>query len=83
MLSKCANPDCSHRFLYLHEGKLFRWDGRQIIQHRSFLADQSKPSRKLEYFWLCNDCSRRMTLVFRRDTGVTIRPLAWVQKAAS
>ena len=23
MVSKCANPECSERFLYLHQGKLF------------------------------------------------------------
>jgi len=23
MISKCANPACSNRFFYLHEGKLF------------------------------------------------------------
>jgi len=26
MISKCANPACSARFLYLHEGKLFRFE---------------------------------------------------------
>jgi len=24
MVSKCANPNCSAPFLYLHQGKLFR-----------------------------------------------------------
>jgi hypothetical protein len=24
MLSKCANPDCSAKFRYLHDGKVFR-----------------------------------------------------------
>jgi hypothetical protein len=83
MLSKCANPDCSNRFLHLHEGKLFRWDGREILQHPHFKTDLSKPSRKLEFFWLCSDCCRWMTLVFRVGTGVTVRPLVRVQKAAS
>ena len=26
MISKCANPGCSTRFLYLHSGKLFRFE---------------------------------------------------------
>ena len=26
MISKCANPACSSRFLYLHEGKLYRFE---------------------------------------------------------
>jgi hypothetical protein len=82
MLSKCANPDCSNRFLYFHQGKLFRWDGREITQHH-FRADQSKLIRKVEFFWLCEDCSRWMTLVFRQNKGVTIRPLNRAQKAAS
>jgi len=83
MLSKCANPDCSHRFLYLHEGKLFRWDGREIVQDSHFRTDRSKPSRKLEFFWLCNDCSRWMTMVFREEKGIIVRPLPRFQKAAS
>jgi hypothetical protein len=33
MVSKCANPECSERFMRLHQGKLFRWDGANARQH--------------------------------------------------
>lgn len=50
MLSKCANPACSNSsFRYLREGKLF--------------VNESRKSRKLEYYWLCNECCRKMTLI--------------------
>jgi hypothetical protein len=39
-------------------------------------AEGKMPVRHLEYFWLCEDCAPRMTLVFERGTGVRIRPLA-------
>jgi len=83
MLSKCANPDCTNRFLHLNEGKLFRWDGREILQHPHFRTDHSRPSRKIEFFWLCNDCSRWVTVVFGEGKGIIVRPLAGVQRAAS
>jgi hypothetical protein len=51
VVQKCANPSCSATFRRLGEGRLFAaeaaGDGR---------------SRRLEYFWLCNSCSRTMTV---------------------
>lgn len=53
MLDKCSNPSCSAPFLYLQEGKLFRLEIDPAINHRA------GPD---EYFWLCDDCSSKMTL---------------------
>lgn len=84
MLSKCANPNCSTVFLYFRNGKLFRWDGSEISQ-RPQLANVThrKPVRKPEFFWLCGNCSTRMTVVFREGTGVTVRPIVRTHKVAS
>ncbi len=72
MLSKCANPGCSHPFLYLHEGKLFRVDvPRQQISDAAGSMDieQRKLPQRVEYFWLCDSCASHLTIV-RTNNGV-------------
>jgi hypothetical protein len=56
MVSKCANPDCSVPFRYFHTGKLFRAETSLGLDRRRALGQdlpQSKPLRRLEFFWLC------------------------------
>jgi hypothetical protein len=86
MLSKCVNPNCSTPFVYLRDGKLFRWDGWGISHHEPDITTSSasgKPTRKLEYFWLCGDCAASMTVVFREGIGVTVRTFAKAYQAVS
>jgi hypothetical protein len=86
MLSKCANPDCSERFLYFRRGKLFRWDAdtRNLMATRYGEDPGSrKPPRRVEFFWLCDDCAANMTLSFQDGAGVTAKPLVKAQTAAS
>jgi hypothetical protein len=84
MLSKCANPNCSKRFIYFREGKLFRWDGLGTIEHPQLVkGTQGKPARKTEFFWLCGNCATSVTVVFRKGSGVTVRPIERTHKAAS
>jgi hypothetical protein len=85
MISKCANPSCSAAFLYLHEGKLFRFEREATDDTEPLLGfDRTvrKHSRGVEFFWLCEKCSMTMTLAYRKGAGVTIRSLT-VLKAAS
>jgi hypothetical protein len=83
MLSKCANPDCSQTFLYLRQGKLFRFDVPVLRDDGDHNAQQSSGGRyRNEYFWLCDYCSMRMTLVCDRTLGVRTIPLMQY-KAAS
>src|SRR5712691_11891584 len=42
-----------------------------------------KPSRHIEFYWLCNDCAAAMTLTYKKGIGVTTKPLARAQGAAS
>ena len=56
MLSKCMNPACEARFLYLREGRLFRLP----VRHPKARASSSD---RTEYFWLCSACARTMTVV--------------------
>ena len=83
MVSKCANPACSAPFLYLHQGKLFQIEvgtsGRSDPVH----VANPKPSRRLEYYWLCDACSKRMTMKYQPGIGVVTSPIARARKAAS
>jgi hypothetical protein len=73
MLSKCANPGCSARFLYLNRGKLFRIP-RQSDAVCENSSDNKKTTRRLEYFWLCGECAGELTLAFRKGVGVVPVP---------
>jgi len=86
MISKCANPACSARFLYLHEGKLFRFE-REAQNHDEVLLGFDpavlKRENNVDFFWLCGRCSATMTLVHCRGLGITMHPLHHLLKAAS
>jgi len=86
MVSKCANPVCSEPFRYLHEGRLFRMEVDPPFAARTEAAgwtDGKKPSRRLEFFWLCDSCASRMTLQSEPGRGVKVVHLARAQRAAS
>jgi hypothetical protein len=87
MLSKCANPDCPSSFRYLHEGKLFRvhFDSSETESASTpyIDGDSKKPIRRVEFFWLCKDCSEKMTLHFEKGIGVSIRPVTRTEVMAS
>src|SRR5271168_4975381 len=83
MVSKCANPECSERFMRLHQGKLFRRDGANAPQRLNRGAGpETKKARKVEFFWLCGNCARGMTVVFDMDAGVTTKALVDSDRAA-
>lgn len=78
MLSKCANPDCSASFLYLHQGKLFRFEvetrNRANPMRGPGVSAEKLPMRT-EYFWLCDSCLSRLTLVRDQKSEVKAVPL--------
>ena len=94
MISKCANPACWNRFLYLHTGRLFRFERRPLDKHSldkeqkgASLAEGSaaslrKDSRSVEFFWLCDDCAAVMTLVYQTGIGVLTQQLRKELKAS-
>ncbi len=85
MISKCANPACPTRFLYLHEGRLFRVE-REAEETEPVLGfDPTTPkhARSVEFFWLCGNCAATMTLTYRKGVGVTTRQVRPFLKAAS
>ena len=86
MISKCANPTCSARFRYLHEGKLFRFDREAKADSQLLLGFDPalrKRSPGVEFFWLCPKCAGSLTLIYCRGVGVTTHPVHPLLKAAS
>lgn len=86
MLSKCANPGCSAKFHYFHVGRLFRWETEsRTLQAQEFGTDPTakKSVRRVEFFWLCPECSVKMTLTFQHGTGVIVAPLRSATKTAA
>ena len=59
MLSKCANPDCTEQFLYLHQGKLFYM--HPVPELRDLV--QKSWEHPGERFWLCDACSQKFTMI--------------------
>ncbi len=78
MLSKCANPACSTPFRRLREGKLFQVETEcwpQAKQPAARLVSRRRPWRRVEHYWLCDQCSFSITLTFDRERGMIAVPL--------
>jgi hypothetical protein len=69
MLSKCANPECETVFRYLHEGKIFRLAPSPEVQ----LAAAAKGAHLTERFWLCDSCSKRLTVTWNGISAQVVR----------
>jgi len=68
MLSNCANPECSSKFRYLHEGKLFFLP----------LSDVGHDGEQaMESFWVCSECCRLYTVAVRNGR-VCVTPVRLV-----
>ena len=65
MLSTCANPECSEPFLRLSRGRLF-------VDNLKKGTNREHPT-SLEFFWLCELCSPRFTLVAGPDGRIVCR----------
>jgi hypothetical protein len=71
----------------LHNGKLFRVEKpaeRAAGSHLEFDDQRTvkKPTGRIEFFWLCDECSAVMTLAFD-DGAVKTVPRAKAHTAAS
>ena len=62
MLAKCLNPICSQTFRYLSDGRIFHLEIP--------VAGDTVTSRRREYFWLCDSCCAKFTVVLKNGTGV-------------
>lgn len=75
MVSKCANPECSERFLFLGRGKLFHLSPTPDVE-----AIGGESQVLYERFWLCDECCKKMTLVWggteAKLVPLTAKPVA-------
>lgn len=81
MLSKCANPQCTAPFHYLHEGKVFEVLSRRSADPQDGTA-KKKPA-SVEHFWLCSSCAKTMTLAVDRERRVSLIPLTRTARSAA
>ena len=70
MLSKCANPACCARFLYLHEGRIFNIEVDAGPSTDPEARICGRP-RRLEHYWLCANCARLLTVRWEQGAVVT------------
>ena len=72
MLSKCANPECFEKFLYLGQGKLFH-----LIPTPDVLScNEDAASQVQERFWLCDRCAKEMTVIWAGSGPKIVRKRA-------
>lgn len=86
MLSKCANPDCTAAFHYYGQGKLFEvhFEDAALCEKAGrmpFDQQMTKHDRSVEHFWLCAECSDRLTVALDRQNNVLILPQPRIKPA--
>jgi hypothetical protein len=78
MLSHCANSECARPFLRLRQGKLFLVEkecGVPSGESTPPCLPQKQPPRRVERYWLCDECAKVWTLVHDRHQGIVLVPL--------
>jgi hypothetical protein len=70
MLSHCANLQCMRPFLRLRQGKLF------LVETAGAPTSRLRPKpRRVDRYWLCDDCATVWTLIHDRHEGIVLAPL--------
>lgn len=69
MVATCANSNCTATFRYLREGRLFAV--QPSVSSRPG-ADLSPATRGPRFFWLCESCSRAMTIAVGPNAAVRV-----------
>jgi len=75
MLHKCANPNCINPFRRLSEGKLFLLETEAGDPSNAGQAWATRGPRRIEHFWLCDQCASVLTLAFKKGRGMVTVPL--------
>jgi hypothetical protein len=79
MLDRCANPQCLRRFLRLGQGRLFLVEA-EGASRPSGSRDSGSPylrikPRRVERYWLCDQCVEIWTLIHDPQRGISLIPL--------
>jgi hypothetical protein len=56
----------------LRDGRLYQFEVRPQAPNEPIAA--AKPSSSLSHFWLCGECSSKLTLVFDQLKAVVVKP---------
>jgi hypothetical protein len=76
MLSHCANSQCSRPFLRLRQGRLFLVETEFVAKSGELTALSSphkrRQARRVERYWLCDECAEVWTLVHDRKQGIVL-----------
>ncbi len=72
MLSQCANPGCTNRFRFMHDGRVFVLDCGVGAASEKSDKGWSASGRRVETFWLCAECARSWTVKFDGRRVVTL-----------
>src|ERR1041385_2867720 len=67
MISACANPDCRKPLHYLNGGRLYRFDtacSKELSGKIENALCSDGRARTAIFFWLCHECSLRLTLKY-------------------
>jgi hypothetical protein len=72
MVSKCANSGCESSFRYFRSGRLFLIEPGASPPAPA--ADFHEGFRPSEYFWLCERCSRAMTVTIDGQGHARVEP---------
>lgn len=75
MLHKCANPACRNTFRKLNQGKLFLVEANALDVARPEPL-RGRSSRRIEHYWLCDQCAPVLTLSYERGRGIVAVPIA-------
>ena len=75
MLHKCANPVCQNPFRKMSHGKLFLVETEPLegIELRR-TRWRDRPTHRIEYYWLCDECAFVLTLSYQEGQGVVAVP---------
>jgi len=73
LLHKCANPACAVSFRDIHVGKLFLVETSAIIGANKV---RNRFRTIHQHYWLCDQCSRGLTLMFEKERGIIPVPLS-------
>jgi hypothetical protein len=76
MLSHCANSQCSKPFVRLGQGRLFLVETQTPANAGELTTTRTPymrmPPRRVERYWLCDQCAATSTLIFDRSNGISI-----------
>jgi hypothetical protein len=74
MVSKCANSGCESAFRYFRGGKLFLIEPGSL--HPTPAPDYHENLPRSEYFWLCERCSRALTVTIDKQGKARVESLS-------